>query len=186
MVNLGLKDVDIDAKILSLKISWVRQLKDSNFHPWKVLANHLLSPVAGEAIFHTKLCLSERFRQRTNDLPLFYKELVLTGEKYTVSNSVTVGQIATQSLWNNKSIHTKSKSLHDESLVSKGIMSVGNLFYNEGELKKLGNRKSRIQCKEVPLLAILTRNILKHFPLSSYQYMSTIPEKNCMLLTFQK
>ena len=29
----GLKDVDIDAKILSLKISWVRQLKDSNFHP---------------------------------------------------------------------------------------------------------------------------------------------------------
>ena len=29
----GLKDVDIDGKILSLKISWVRQLKDSNFHP---------------------------------------------------------------------------------------------------------------------------------------------------------
>ena len=48
----GLKDVDIDGKILSLKILWVRQLKDSNFHPWKVLANHLLSPVGGEAIFH--------------------------------------------------------------------------------------------------------------------------------------
>ena len=47
----GLKDVDIDGKILSLKILWVRQLKDSNFHPRKVLANHLLSPVGGEAIF---------------------------------------------------------------------------------------------------------------------------------------
>ena len=51
----GLKDVDIEGKILSLKILWVRQLKDSNFHPWKVLANHLLSPVGGEAIFHTNL-----------------------------------------------------------------------------------------------------------------------------------
>ena len=131
----GLKDVDIGAKIVSLKISWVRQLKDSNFHPWKVLANHLLSPVGGEAVFHTNLCLLERFRQIPNDLPLFYKELVLTWEKYSVSKSLTVGQIVIQSLWNNKFIHTKSKSLYDESLVSKGIMTVSNLFDNEGELK---------------------------------------------------
>ena len=131
----GLKDVDIDAKILPFKISWVKQLKDSNFHPWKVLSNYLLSPVGGEAIFHTNLCLSEKFRQKTNDLPLFYKELALTWEKYTVSNSLTVVQIATQSLWNNKFIRTKSKSLYDESLVSKGIMTVSNLFDNEGELE---------------------------------------------------
>ena len=119
--------------MLSFKI-WVRQLKDFNFHPWKVLANYLLSSIGGEAIFHTNLCLSERFRQRTNDLPLFYKKLVLTWEKYTVSNSLTVGQIATQSLWKNNFIHTKSKSLYDESLVSKGIMTVSNFFDNESEL----------------------------------------------------
>ena len=29
----GLKDADVDAKILSLKISWIRELKDSNFNP---------------------------------------------------------------------------------------------------------------------------------------------------------
>ena len=46
-----------------------------------------------------------------------------------------MGQIATQSLWNNEFIHTKSSSLHDESLVSKGIMIMSNLFDNEGELK---------------------------------------------------
>ena len=60
--HLGVKEVDIDAKILSLKISWVRQLKDSNFHPYKVLVSRLLSPVGGEAIFHTNLCLSENQR----------------------------------------------------------------------------------------------------------------------------
>ena len=74
-------------------------------------------------------------RQRTNDLPLFYKGLVLTWEKYSVSKSLTVGQIATQSLWNNKFMHTKPESLYDESPVSKGIMRVSNLFDNEGELK---------------------------------------------------
>ena len=34
----GLKDIDIESKLLSIKISWVRRLKDSNFHPWKELA----------------------------------------------------------------------------------------------------------------------------------------------------
>ena len=58
---------------------------------------------------------------------------MLTWEKCTVSNNLTVGQIATQ--WNNKFIHTKSKSFYDESLVSKGIMIVGNYFDNEGEMK---------------------------------------------------
>ena len=47
----GLKDVDIDGKILSLKILWVKQLKDSNFHPWKHLANHLLSPLGVKQFF---------------------------------------------------------------------------------------------------------------------------------------
>ena len=41
--------------------------------------------------------------------------------------------------------------------------------------------------KVVPFLAILMRNILKLFPLSFCQYVSTIPEKkNCMLPAFEK
>ena len=85
----GLKDVDVDAKIISLKISWIRKHKDSNFHAWKVLANHLLSEVGGETIFHANLSLSEKFRQRMNDLSLFYKELVLAWEKFSVCKSLT-------------------------------------------------------------------------------------------------
>ena len=133
--NGGLKDVDVDAKILSLKISWIRKLKDSNFHPWKVFANHLLSKVGGETIFHANLSISEKFGQRMNDLSLFYRELVLAWEKFSVCKNPTGSQIITQSLWNNKFIHSKSKSLHDDSLVSKGIIYVSNLFDRKGELK---------------------------------------------------
>ena len=94
----GLKDVDVDAKILSLKISWIRKLKDSSFHPWKVLANHLHSKVGGETIFHANLSISEKFRQRMSNLSLFYRELVLAWEKFSACKNLTGSQIGTQSL----------------------------------------------------------------------------------------
>ena len=85
----GLRDVDAEAKILSLKMSWIRKLKYSNFHSWKVLANHLLSEVEGETIFHANLSFSEKFRQRMIDLSLFYKELVLAWKNFSVCKNLT-------------------------------------------------------------------------------------------------
>ena len=70
-----------------------------------------------------------------NDLSLFYRELVLAWEKFSVCKNLTGSQISTQSLWNNKFIHSKSKSLYDHSLVSKGIIYVSNLFNRKGEMK---------------------------------------------------
>ena len=54
--NGGLKDIDINFKLCSLKFSWItRSLDKSNFHPWKVIANEILRPVGGCNIFHTNL-----------------------------------------------------------------------------------------------------------------------------------
>ena len=89
----------------------------------------------GEAIFHTNLCPSERFRQRTDTLRLVYKELVLTWEKYSVSKSLTACQIATQSLWNNEFIHTKSESLYDEPLVSKTDLKLVSDSYSRFRIR---------------------------------------------------
>ena len=41
----------------------------------------------------------------------------------------------------------------------------------------VGNQLNLTALKEVPLLTILTSNISSNFPLSSCQYVSTIPEK---------
>ena len=77
----GLRDVDIDSKLLSLKFIWIKRLRDPNSHPWKVVANLLLSQVGGDAIFHTNWRLSDNFKQQANKLPLFYKELINVWEK---------------------------------------------------------------------------------------------------------
>ena len=36
--NGGLKEIDIESKLKVLKLSWIKRLLDSNFHPWKTLA----------------------------------------------------------------------------------------------------------------------------------------------------
>ena len=69
----GLKDVDIDAKLLSLKLTWIKRLKDPNSHTSKVVAIQLLSQVGGDAIFHTNLCLSDNFKQQAKNYLCFTK-----------------------------------------------------------------------------------------------------------------
>ena len=131
----GLRDVDIDAKLLSLKFIWIKRLKDPNSHPWKVVANQLLSQVEGVAIFHTNLCLSDNFKQQTNKLPLFYKELIIVWEKMSKFENMNSSNILAQSLWNNKFVKVKSKSLYTMSLVRKGIKTVIDLVDIEGSIK---------------------------------------------------
>ena len=131
----GLRDVDIDAKLLSLKFLSIKRLNDSNSYPWKVVANQLLSRVGGDAIFDTNLCLSDNFKQQVNELPLFYKELISVWEKRSKFENMNGNDILAQSLWNNKFAEVKSKSLYNLSLVSKGIKTINDLVDIERSIK---------------------------------------------------
>ena len=63
----------------------------------------------------------------------FIKNLFQHGKNIRSVNAERRAKL--QSLWSNEFIHTKSESFYDESLVSRGITTVSNLFDNEGELK---------------------------------------------------
>ena len=81
----GLKNVDIPSKIFSLKFTWIKAIKDrENFHLWKLVASHLLSPVGGESVFHANLKLSPQYKSKVKHLSSFYRELVYVWE--TLSN----------------------------------------------------------------------------------------------------
>ena len=71
------------------------------------MANQLLSQVGDDAIFHTNLYLSDNFKQQTNKLPLFYKELINVWEKMSKFENMNDNDILTQSLWNNKFVEVK-------------------------------------------------------------------------------
>ena len=52
----GLKNVDINLKVISLQCSWVKKLYDENFHEWKVISLHLICIAFGQKFkFHSNL-----------------------------------------------------------------------------------------------------------------------------------
>ena len=70
----GLKDIDIETKLKSLNLSWIKRLHDDNFHPWKVIPTYIFSSMSHVGIntfiptfissilrqmhpFFTKICL---------------------------------------------------------------------------------------------------------------------------------
>ena len=44
----GLKNVDINFKVISLQCSWVKKLYDENFHKWKVIPLYLIRITFGQ------------------------------------------------------------------------------------------------------------------------------------------
>ena len=75
--NGGLKNIDFNCKLLSLKFSWIARLLDkSNFYSWKAIANEILRPVGGFGIFHTNLSMSSETRKELRNLPSYYKDII--------------------------------------------------------------------------------------------------------------
>ena len=125
----GLKDIDIESKLLSIKISWVRRLKDSNFHPWKELATYFLLPLGGDSVFHSNLSLAPSLKAKCESLPAFYSEVIKLWEKFSVCSKLTAEQILSEQLWNNKFILSNSKSIDYPALKTKGLCtSTGFVF----------------------------------------------------------
>ena len=84
----GLKDIDIESKLLSIKISWVRRLKDSNVHPWKELATYFLLPLGGDSVFQSNLSLAPSLKAKCESLPTFYSEVIKLWEKFSVCSKL--------------------------------------------------------------------------------------------------
>ena len=69
----GLKNVNIQKKIISLQCSWVRRLYDDSFHEWKVIPLKLIKKSFGSHFkFHSNLLFNISC---INDFPSFYLDI---------------------------------------------------------------------------------------------------------------
>ena len=119
--NGGLKDTDINCKLCSLKFSWIARiiLDKSNFHPWKVIANEILTTVGGCDILHTNLSLSSETRKEIHNLPSYYKYLINLFTKFADIDVLSNKEINWQWLWDNRHILKQSSPIFDKQLVDK-------------------------------------------------------------------
>ena len=108
-INGGLKDLDINCKLLSLKFSWIARLLDkSNFHPWKVIANEILRPVGGCGIFYTNTSLLSETRKELQNLPSYCKDKINLFTKFANIDDLSNEEIMGQCLWDNSHILNKN------------------------------------------------------------------------------
>ena len=104
-----------------MKLSWIKRLLNSNFHPWKSLATKLLEPVGGTKISHSTLSMSRECHKVFTNLPTFYKQLIECWELTSIGVCDEPSFILNQSVWNNKLITKSGSPLYDTTLSDKGI-----------------------------------------------------------------
>ena len=99
----GLKDVDINAKIKALHLSWLKRLFDDNFHPWKCIPTFIFNRLSKNSgtIFYPNLYINAGLLDK---LPVFYKNLVLNWIHLSSSEPKTTSSVLSESIWNNSFI----------------------------------------------------------------------------------
>ena len=69
----GLKSVDIEHKIASLKRSWVKRLYTENFHEWKIIPLQYIKKLFVKTLSFTLTLTSQKI---PSYIPSFYKDIL--------------------------------------------------------------------------------------------------------------
>ena len=66
----GNKDINIETKISTLKVTWVKRLLDNNFHSWKIIPTILFSSIGGlKIVSHSTLKLLRQCKLVVSTFP---------------------------------------------------------------------------------------------------------------------
>ena len=97
----GYKDVDIEVKIVALKIIWINKLMANDFHAWKAIPNFLFDKIGIRSVFHDNFKPSKNISQKISLLPQFYQDLVSFWESVSERQPSCISEIVGQCIWNN-------------------------------------------------------------------------------------
>ena len=151
--NGGLKDIDINCKLCSLKFSWITRLLDkSNFHPWKVIANEIVRPVGGCDIFHSNLSLLSETRKEIQNLPSYYKDLINLFTKFANTDDLSNEEIMGQWSWDNSHILKQNSPIFVKQLVGKGMNFVSDVVSGDGRVYSWDIISANFQLKPIEVL----------------------------------
>ena len=143
--NGGLKMVDIELFITSLKASWVKRLSDENNKgDWKFIYTSLMEKYGGKLIFESNF-ESKEAKSMFNKSP-FLCNIVESWAKINFDTEIENTCVINQNIWNNSFIKNKGKPLFYNQWLQLGIKSIAHLydsrintFYTFERLKQLYN-----------------------------------------------
>ena len=129
----GLRDVDIRSKIKALQLSWVKRLCDDNFHPWKIIPNHLLSRLSKMKVFFPNLAINLESLQSVSS---FYYSILKFWIEISCASPLTASSILSESICNNALIKIENNFIKNTFLWTEKKLFVDDFFDDSGIIIK--------------------------------------------------
>ena len=138
--NGGLKMIDLDSMIISLRLAWLKRIASSNDGTWKRYLTHHLERFGGLFLFHCNYDVSIL----PLNISLFYLELLQWWSEFrdTFSPEKDWRYI----LWNNKQILINNKTVYYKSYFEAGVVHISDLSFdlnNKDSFSLVSNRISK-------------------------------------------
>ena len=91
-------------------MSWLKRLYDPNDHPWKLIPRYYFRKISRShnTIFYPNLRINHEV---LNEMPLFYKNLVIYWEDFSQCEPITTSSVLSESIWNNSHIKINFNTL---------------------------------------------------------------------------
>ena len=128
----GLGMVDLDAKLTSLRLSWIPKILHDSKQPWKYLCLFWTHKLGGmpfclqcncSAIDMSLLC-------KKHSIPPFYSALLVSWAELHYKNLFDISNVHNEIIWYNSNIKERHRLLHFKSWHEKGIVRINQLFEN--------------------------------------------------------
>jgi hypothetical protein len=151
--NGGLGLQDLECKMKSLKLKWIKKILDKEHHsPWKSYLNTKFRADISEIPYHNlRVNCYPRFKDQ------FYNELFATWAQIHFCEPKNNEEIVRQSLWHNSHIMRENKCILFKEWEEKNIKYIQDLLRNDGNLltKKEIENKYDLICKQLDYESLL-------------------------------
>ena len=138
--NGGLKMIDFDSMIISLRLAWLKRIFGSKDGTWKRYLTWHLEPLGGLFLFYCNYDV----RILPLNTSLFYLELLQWWSEFR--DSFSSEKDWQHILWNNKQILINNKTVYYKSYFEASVVHISDLFFelnNKDSFSIVSNRISK-------------------------------------------
>ena len=138
--NGGLKMIDFDSMIISLRLAWLKRIVSSNYGTWKRYLTYHLERFGGLFLFQCNYDVSIL----PLNISLFYLELQQWWSEFR--DMFCSEKDWRYILWNNKQILINNKTVYYKSYFEAGVVHISNLSFdlnNKDSFSLVSNRISK-------------------------------------------
>ena len=161
--NGGLKMLDIDLFINSLKCSWLKRLFDNNNHgQWKNFYLQKINKYGGKLLFDCNLNENSILKMFPENN--FLQEIVIAWANILNEKHNELNNIGKQIIWNNKHIQIQNNTIIYNAWLDKGIRNIEHIydyrqkeFYSFQQIINLYNISPNDYLKYNQLVSSITR-----------------------------